>query len=509
MLLIHSRLGQIATLPGTPEGAAVGWVHSLAFDLVVGCWAYLDSRARGIRAWLITRLVCPPGFFRNRCHTSCPPSAWRDRLLTFGGEEANEIRGDRTLGRAERIRRRRTSFRHKRRPAAETTFRGTLSSVGTLSGVTFNGDVQLVDVGAAFLYVRDGLTVNGTLRLGTADGFEDCRLYFSNTQTVGGNGGIVFGGHATGNLLQAYGAGGGVTLGPNLTIRGGRGTISTAGSNARILNQGVVTADAGGAILTLGGTWTNSNTLRLANGGGFQLSGANITGGTLAAANPATVSVVAASTLAGMTVTSDVELVDGASQYLYVRDGRTVNGTLRLGRSDGALSSRIYFSNTQTVGGNGSIVLGGNASNLLQAYGTGVVVTMGPNLTIRGSRGTINTAEANARIINQGTIIADVNGNTTGGALGAGADTGAAAAAGVGPASSRGSSAAAWICRCKPACLSTRRMVASLTARRRAISPLLSPSSNQRATKAHWLRSSAAGLPGDVLACKSALPSRR
>ena len=42
----------IAALLGTPAGAVIGWAHFLAFDLFVGRWAYLDSRARGINPWL-------------------------------------------------------------------------------------------------------------------------------------------------------------------------------------------------------------------------------------------------------------------------------------------------------------------------------------------------------------------------------------------------------------------------------------------------------------------------
>ena len=44
----------IAALLGTPAGATVGWVHFLVFDLFVGRWAYLDSRERGISAWLVS-----------------------------------------------------------------------------------------------------------------------------------------------------------------------------------------------------------------------------------------------------------------------------------------------------------------------------------------------------------------------------------------------------------------------------------------------------------------------
>jgi hypothetical protein len=46
--------GAIAALLGTPEGATVGWLHFLAFDLFVGRWVYLDSRKRAISAWFVS-----------------------------------------------------------------------------------------------------------------------------------------------------------------------------------------------------------------------------------------------------------------------------------------------------------------------------------------------------------------------------------------------------------------------------------------------------------------------
>jgi hypothetical protein len=45
-LLLSPTLDDIARLLGSREGALVGWVHFLAFDLFVGRWAYLDSRER-------------------------------------------------------------------------------------------------------------------------------------------------------------------------------------------------------------------------------------------------------------------------------------------------------------------------------------------------------------------------------------------------------------------------------------------------------------------------------
>jgi hypothetical protein len=55
--LSNPTAGSIAALLGTPEGATIGWVHFLAFDLFVGRWAYLDSRTHGFSAWLVSPIL--------------------------------------------------------------------------------------------------------------------------------------------------------------------------------------------------------------------------------------------------------------------------------------------------------------------------------------------------------------------------------------------------------------------------------------------------------------------
>lgn len=52
--LMNPTLDSITGLLGTREGALIGWAHFLAFDLFVGRWAYLDSRARHMSAWLVS-----------------------------------------------------------------------------------------------------------------------------------------------------------------------------------------------------------------------------------------------------------------------------------------------------------------------------------------------------------------------------------------------------------------------------------------------------------------------
>src|SRR5438046_2794648 len=55
--LMQPKLAEISALLGTPEGATIGWLHFLALDLFVGRWIYLDSRKRGLSAWLISPLL--------------------------------------------------------------------------------------------------------------------------------------------------------------------------------------------------------------------------------------------------------------------------------------------------------------------------------------------------------------------------------------------------------------------------------------------------------------------
>jgi hypothetical protein len=47
----------IAAVLGTPAGATLAWAHFLAFDLFVGRWIYLDSRERGLSAWIMAPLL--------------------------------------------------------------------------------------------------------------------------------------------------------------------------------------------------------------------------------------------------------------------------------------------------------------------------------------------------------------------------------------------------------------------------------------------------------------------
>lgn len=52
-VVLQPELDRLVALLASPAGATIAWIHFLAFDLFVGRWAFLDSRERGISAWMM------------------------------------------------------------------------------------------------------------------------------------------------------------------------------------------------------------------------------------------------------------------------------------------------------------------------------------------------------------------------------------------------------------------------------------------------------------------------
>jgi hypothetical protein len=63
-----SSLPDVALLFSNPWMLLAGWIHYLAFDLLVGSWEARDSRERGLSHWLVapclvlTFLLAPAGW---------------------------------------------------------------------------------------------------------------------------------------------------------------------------------------------------------------------------------------------------------------------------------------------------------------------------------------------------------------------------------------------------------------------------------------------------------------
>jgi hypothetical protein len=336
-----------------------------------------------------------------------------------------------------------------------------------------DSDLTLAD--GVTLYVVHGLTVNAVLTLASTG--SETRLFFDGQavpgdQTLGGTGQVVFGGTGGRNALAPRFTT--LTLGAGLTIHGASGSIGN--STLPLINQGTITADVAGsvisvnggpfanqglletrpgAVLTLNGSWTNTGTIRVAGGeldlrgvgttvglgkleraggvvkllgtldntgatlaldattGPWVLAGGVLRGGRLLTSGGGTLEIppsVAAGTLDGVTLDSDLTLADGVT--LYVVHGLTVNAVLTLASTGSA--TQLFFDGQavpgdQTLGGTGQVVFGGTGGrNALAPRFT--TLTLGAGLTIHGASGSIGNSTL--PLINQGTITADVAGGT-------------------------------------------------------------------------------------------------
>jgi len=134
-----------------------------------------------------------------------------------------------------------------------------------LDGVTINGEIDVYS--GAWLRVVNGLTLNGTMYVGSqADASYVGFVEFQGSQTLGGNGTVVFG-RRDGNGLLLVGAGMTLTLGPAITVRGIYGqllALSGYPQNVSLVNQGTIAAQ-GRIVVTVQGL-TNSGTLHAAGG---------------------------------------------------------------------------------------------------------------------------------------------------------------------------------------------------------------------------------------------------
>jgi hypothetical protein len=103
---------------------------------------------------------------------------------------------------------------------------------GILDAVTYDGVLDLATE-TGFLGVRNGLTLNGTANLGNANGTTNGQIIFIGNSTLAGTGRVVM---TTGNFgPESFNQT--LTLGPNLTVQAGNGTLGAGGSTTEIRNS--------------------------------------------------------------------------------------------------------------------------------------------------------------------------------------------------------------------------------------------------------------------------------
>jgi len=254
---------------------------------------------------------------------------------------------------------------------------GTVRNLGTINADVITGTI-VVNGGASGFFTNDGVVRGqvGTLRL---DGKWD------NNGTIGGAGdNVVFAGEfPTANI-------GTVTSGTEVLFTG-------------VLNNTGGTLSLGSA----GGDWT------IADG--------EIQGGTVSGTGGFKLIIAGSGRLDGVTVNATVDVLGGGEPgFLSVRNNLVLNGRMNIGSADGSSSAFLFMGDespvASTISGNAEIVFGANAGNTIVnlSSGTGNAgrLTIGQNVVIRGSLGTVENGSDSLSILNHGTIAADEPGSS-------------------------------------------------------------------------------------------------
>ncbi|MBI3959975.1 MAG: RHS repeat protein [Chloroflexi bacterium] len=212
--------------------------------------------------------------------------------------------------------------------------------------------------------------------------------------------------------------------GATLSLLGNWRNTKSMTANAATVNLGGTfsLADLGafqrtGGTVNLVGVLENENTILAldANTGDWRLNGGEIVSGTVSTADGArlVVSNSPNNRLVGVTLNGEMELVADYYPSVRIANGLTLNGTIRMSGK----GSQLEVEGTQTLSGSGTIRFESTPTTRLSrsilAYGAGVL-TIGPGITIRGGDGAIGEKVSGNKmdVVNQGTIIADVPGQT-------------------------------------------------------------------------------------------------
>jgi hypothetical protein len=209
--------------------------------------------------------------------------------------------------------------------------------------------------------------------------------------------------------------------GSTLTLGGTWSTTGTITVDSSTLNLGGTFTGASlanlartGGQINITGTLNNaSNTLTLGGTtGSWTLNGGTISGGVLAFAAGSTLLLTAnnANTLSGVTLNNDLAIDTGNSLKIA---GGLIMGTGVSIRFTGTGGATLGLAGTQTIAA-GEFIFQNTGTSTLGLVGPGTV-TLGPGVRISGGNGAIGPTVlggAAGTLINQGTISANVSGQT-------------------------------------------------------------------------------------------------
>jgi fibronectin-binding autotransporter adhesin len=307
---------------------------------------------------------------------------------------------------------------------------GTLTSLGpasflangpaTLNNVTISAGSQYNSPAGNSTTVTGGLTNNGTIIVNSNAGGNVASLTFSGSQTLAGSGSVVL------NYLSSYAQLN--TSNSGVLTQAAGHTISGYGEiNAALINQGTVNANVNGQTLfLLTNSMANSGTMEatsggllnietavnnagatiLASGGNVQITGSSIAGGTLTSAGSSSFAAFSGAALNGVTISNSSVFDIPSGQAVTVSNGLTNNGTIIVNSNAGGNVASLTFSGSQMLAGSGSVVLNYFSSYAQLNTSNSGVLTQAAGHTISGY------GEINAALINQGTVNANVSGQT-------------------------------------------------------------------------------------------------
>jgi hypothetical protein len=156
-----------------------------------------------------------------------------------------------------------------------------------------------------------------------------------------------------------------------------------------------------------GGSLTVSTTFE-ANGG-ISLSGGALRNTTVTTTVGAQL-IATGGVMDGVTLACDMNVL--GPDYVHIVNGLTLSqSTVSLGNATERTSGQMYFDNTGTLDGTGTVLFGKSWGNRINAE-YGAIVTVGSGITVRGSSGTLGYGSG--AIVNQGAIAADDSGGLIG-----------------------------------------------------------------------------------------------
>ena len=281
-------------------------------------------------------------------------------------------------------------------------------SGGTLDGVTVSGNWDVgASINVASLTVLDGLTINGTLQVGNPTNSWYGYVSFAGSQTLGGNGTVVFGNAGTCaglpvDHLAVANAGTTLTIGSGITVHGQNGTIGYPGGcfggpqNVSVVNQGVISCDvSGGTIVVNAQPLVNNGTVAMSNGGSLSFN--------------------YVPNLAGVVISGDGTLtLNGTWQNTGPLSAVSLNLSGSWTNSGTINASTLSLSGSWTNTGamsvtNGTLTLNGNWLNSGTLNATNATVNLGGAFTL-GTLGVFNrsggTVNLTATLTNTGTTLA-------------------------------------------------------------------------------------------------------